>query len=93
MVKVAVPADEPAIATGLDEPKLSVGGSEAPEGPEVMAAASVTFPVNPPAGVTVIVDILPVVAPDARETAVPWTTKLGFGAAATVIGVLPVALL
>jgi hypothetical protein len=91
MVRVAVPAAVPAMFTGLVEPKLSVGGSEAPEGLEVMLAVSETLPVNPPAGVTVTVEVFEVVAPGATDTVVPVTVKVG-GAAVTVTDALPVAL-
>jgi hypothetical protein len=49
--------------TGDVVPKLNVGGSVAPFGLEVRVAVNVTLPVNPPLGVTVIVDVFPVVAP------------------------------
>jgi hypothetical protein len=77
MVRAAVPADIPVIFTGLVEPKLKVGGYCAPDGLEVMAAISATLPVKPPAGVTVIVDVFPVVAPGATVTAVPLNAKEG----------------
>jgi hypothetical protein len=70
MVSVAVPAVAPVILTGLVEPKLNVGGYWAPDGLEVIAAVSATFPVKPPAGVTVIVDVFPVVTPGVTVTAV-----------------------
>jgi hypothetical protein len=56
-VRVAVPALAPVIMTGLVEPKLTVGRSCAPTGLDVTAAVSVTLPVKPPLGVTVIVDV------------------------------------
>jgi hypothetical protein len=62
-VRLADPAEEPVILTGLVEPKLKVGGSLAPVGLAVSAAVSATLPKKPPLGVTVIVDVLPVVAP------------------------------
>ena len=37
-------------------PKVNVGGSVALAGLDVIAAVSATLPVNPPDGVTVIVD-------------------------------------
>lgn len=55
-VNVAVPAALPAMFIGLVEPKLNVGGSVAFGGFEPIAAVSVTLPVNPPCGLTVIVD-------------------------------------
>ncbi len=54
-VRVAVPALAPVITTGLVEPKLKVGRSWALVGLEVIAAARVTLPVNPPEGVMVMV--------------------------------------
>jgi hypothetical protein len=76
-VSVAVPAAVPEMLTGLLEPKLKVGNSEAPLWPEVMAAVSATLPVNPPDGVIVMVAVFPVVAPAVIETATPLTEKLG----------------
>jgi hypothetical protein len=73
IVRIAVPAPAPVIATGLFEPKLRVGGYWAPEGLEA------TLPVKPPLGVTEMVEVLPVVAPGATVTAVPLTVKLGDG--------------
>jgi hypothetical protein len=77
MERVAVPAVAPGIFTGLVEPKLKVGGYTAPAGLEVTAAASVTLPVKPPPGVTVIVEVLPEVAPGATETAVAVMPMVG----------------
>ena len=88
MVRVAEPAAAPVIVTGLVVPKLKVGKLVAPVGLEVTAAASVTVPVNPPAGVTVMVEVFPVVAPGATETAVPAMEKLG---PVTVTVAVPVA--
>jgi hypothetical protein len=73
MVRVAVTAESPVILTGLVAPKLSVGRSWASAGLDVIAAVSVTLPVKPPLGVTVIVEVLPVVAPGLTDTAVPLT--------------------
>jgi hypothetical protein len=55
------------LVTGTVEvdPKLKVGGSTAPAGLEVRAAVKVTVPVNPPAGATLMVDVLFVVPPGA----------------------------
>ena len=93
MVRVAVPAVAPVMLTGLLEPKLSVGGSCAPEGLDVMEAASATLPVNPPAGVTVTIDVFPEVAPAETETAVPLIMKLDATAVVTVTAdEVPVAL-
>ena len=77
MVRVAVPALEPVIETGLVEPKLKLGISCAPLGLEVIAAVSETAPVNPPVGVTVIVETFPVSAPGSRVTAVPLMVRFG----------------
>jgi hypothetical protein len=88
MVRVAVPAVAPSMLTGLVEPKLKVGGYWAPVGLEVTAAVSVTLPVKPPAGVTVIVEVLPDAAPGDTESAVPVTAKVGFTGAATEIELL-----
>src|SRR5208282_1369775 len=60
---------------GLFPPKLKVGRSCAPLGLEVKAAFSVTVPVKPPAGVTVIVEKFPVIAPGATVTTVPVIVK------------------
>jgi hypothetical protein len=92
MVRIAVPALVPVILTGLVEPKLKVGGYWALVGLEVTAAVSTTLPVKPPLGVTVIVEMFPLVAPGVTETAVPLTVKLGVGATATVTetGAVPV---
>ena len=91
MVSVAVPAVVPVMPTGVVEPKLSVGRYCAPAGLEVTAAVSVTLPVKPPAGVTVIVEVFPVVAPGATVTAVPLTVKLALTVVVTVTAVDPVA--
>jgi hypothetical protein len=76
MVRVAVPAVVPVMLTGLVEPKLKLGGYWAPAGLDVMAAVNDTLPVKPPAGVTVMVEVFPVVAPGATEAAVPLSEKL-----------------
>ena len=59
--------------TGLVEPKLKVG-SCALTGKEVNVAVSVTLPVNPPDGVTVTVNVFPVVAP--RVTVIDVATPI-----------------
>ena len=86
MVIVAMPDLVPVRITGLDEPKLNVGGSEAPDGLEVILAVNATLPVNPPLGITAIADVFPVVAPAAMVTAVPWSEKAiaGTGPALTL---------
>lgn len=73
--------------TGLVEPKLKVGGYWAPVGLEVTAAVSTTLPVKPPAGVTVMVEVFPVVAPGVTVTAGPLTVKLGVGAVIVAVHV------
>ena len=89
MVRVAVPAVAPVMLTGLVEPKLRVGGSCAPFALEVTAAVSATLPVKPPVGVTVMVEVFPVVAPGVTVTAVPVIVKPG--GAVTVTEACPVA--
>jgi len=76
-VRVAVPAALPVMLRGLVELKLKVGSAKAPLGLVVRAAVRVTLPVKPPFGVTVIAEVLPVVAPGLTLTAVPLTVKLG----------------
>jgi hypothetical protein len=63
MVSTAFPALAPDILAGEVDPKLSVGGSWAPLGLEVIAAVSATLPVNPPLGAMLMVDVFPVAAP------------------------------
>ena len=79
MVKVADAAFVPVMLNGLVVPKLNVGKSEAPLGLVVMEAANVTLPVKPPTGVTVMVEVFPVVAPGVTATDVPVSVKLGAG--------------
>lgn len=89
-MRVAVPALGPRMLTGVVEPKLSVG-EFAPDRLEAMLAVSATFPVNPFTGVTLMIDVLPEVAPAATAKAAPLTVKLGSGAAATVTVADPLA--
>jgi hypothetical protein len=89
-VSVAVSRLGPAMVSGVVVPKLKVGRSKAPEGLAVRTAVRATLPVNPTAGITVIVEVLFVVAPGATVTAEPLTAKLGF-TAVTVTGAWPVA--
>jgi hypothetical protein len=77
MVRVAVPELDPVMLTGVVEPKLKVGGYWALAGADVIAAVSATLLVKPPLGVTVTVEVFPVVAPGATVTEVPLTEKLG----------------
>lgn len=76
-VSVAVEAFAPFKFSGVVVPKLNVGGSDAPTGLEVIAAVSATLPVKPPAGVSVIVEVFPVVAPGDSVTAEPVIVKVG----------------
>jgi hypothetical protein len=78
-VRVAVAGLAPVITTGLVEPKLKVGKLTAPLGLDVIAALSVTEPVKPPIGETVMVEALPAVAPGATVTAVPLIVNVGGG--------------
>jgi len=87
MVSVAVPAVAPVMLTGVVEPKLRVGGYRAPGGLVVTAAVITTLPVKPPAGVTVMVEVFPVVAPGVTVTAGPLTVKLGVGAVIVAVHV------
>ena len=89
IVRVAVPAAVPVMLTGLVELKLKVGAYCAPTGLEVRAAVSATLPVKPPAGVTEIVEVLPVVAPRAILTDVPPIVKLGFTGVVTMTWAVP----
>jgi hypothetical protein len=79
--------------TGLVEPKLKVGGYCALVGLDVITAVSATLPVKPPLGVTVIVNVFPVVAPGVTVTDVPPTVKVGFAAVVIVTGAVPVVAL
>ena len=79
IVRVPAPAALPVMVRRLVELKLKVGGANAPLGLVVRAAVRATLPVKPPVGVTVIVEVLPVVAPAVKLTAVPLTVKLGTG--------------
>ena len=77
MVRVAVPPAALVMVTGLVEPKPRVGRYCAPVGLEVIAAVKTTLPVKPPDGVTVIVEVFPVIAPWATVTAVPAMVNVG----------------
>ena len=76
-MSVAFTAATPLMVTGLLAPKLNTGAYRLTVGPEVMAAVSVTLPVNPPDGVRVMVEGFPVVAPAATVTAVLLMVKAG----------------
>lgn len=71
MVRVAVTGLVPLMLTGPAEPKLKVGREAAPCGLLVIVAASVTLPVKPNHGVSVRVEVFPLVAPGERVTGVP----------------------
>jgi hypothetical protein len=60
-VRTAVAAAVPVMST--EETMLQVAGELAPDGLDVTAQERFTGPVNAPEGVTVMVDVLPVVAP------------------------------
>ena len=79
IVRVAVVALDPVMLTEFVDPKLNVGGFIALAGLDVIAAVSVTTPVKPPPGVTVMEDVLPVVAPADTATGAPLILKLGGG--------------
>ena len=90
IVSVAVPVLLLVMLTGLVDPKLRVGGSMVPAGLEASTAVMVTLPVKPPAGVSVMVEALPVVAPGVTETAVPARANPE-GGGATVTTAVPMA--
>jgi hypothetical protein len=79
MISVAVLGLVDVMLTELVVPRLSVGVFTEPDGLVVMTAVSVTaaLPVKLFEGVTVIVELLPVVAPAVTVTAVPTTVKTG----------------
>jgi hypothetical protein len=79
-VSVAVTGEVPAMAACAATEQ--VGASTAPEGP-VTAHESVTVPVKPPLGVTVIVEV-PLAPGEAMLTGVLVSEKLGGGGAFTV---------
>jgi hypothetical protein len=83
-VKTSVCADVPLMVTeGVA--RLHVGRSLAPDGELVMAQVIATAPVNPPDGVTVMVEVLPVVAPGLTVMLLPLVrAKLGGAATLTV---------
>ena len=91
IVSVALPLPVPVMSTGDVVPKLNVGTAVAPDGLEVSAAVRVTFPVNPPVGVTVTVDVFPVEAPGDTETAEPLMLKLAVTGAEMMTVVVPLA--
>jgi hypothetical protein len=75
IVSVPVAAVVPAIVTEL---VTLHAGAEIPPGGLVNTQVRFTVPVNPPAGVTVMVDVFPLVAPGRTETLPPLlNVKLG----------------
>src|ERR1700722_19194568 len=90
IVRVAVWLLVSEIETGDVVPKFKVGGSTAPTGELVSTAVSATLPVNPPVGVTVILEVLPVMAPGGRVTFTPLTVMAGTAGAVTITGSLRV---
>ena len=72
-VRAVVCAAAPVIVT--EEGTLHVAGSFAAKG--VIAQLRLIAPVNPPEGVKVMVEALPVAAPATTVMAVPLTLKLG----------------
>jgi hypothetical protein len=91
IVSVAVPAFAPVMPTGEVEPKLSVGESVAPAGLAVTVAVKATLPVNPPAGVMVMVDVFPEVAPRVTLTSPPVIVKLASTGVVTITEAVPTA--
>jgi hypothetical protein len=85
IVSVDVPAPAAVMLTGVAL-KLKVGRSVAPEGLVAIAAVRATLPVKPPLGVTVMVVVLPVVAPGGLMVIAPplVRAKLGTGGAVTI---------
>ena len=77
IVSIAFPGLDPESAIcALEGVQLNVGRSCALDGVLVIAALSVTVPENPPEdGVTMMVDVLPVLEPLASVTAVPLTVN------------------
>jgi hypothetical protein len=75
-LRVADTAAALVMSTGVVAPKLNVGG-KALLGPEATIALGATLHVNPFDGVSVIVDVFPVVAPAVTVTAVPVIAKPG----------------
>ena len=91
-VRLAVAGFALVMFTGEVEPKLIVGMLTAPVGLEVMLAASVTVPVNPFVGATVMGNVLFVVAPAVTEIVGLLTVK-PISAMLTFTVVVPVAVL
>lgn len=77
LIVIVAVAAAPLIVT--DDGTLQVGRSIAPAGLDVRLHFRFTAPRKPPAGVTVMVDVLPVVAPALSVTAAPSRLKLPAG--------------
>jgi hypothetical protein len=77
IVRAAVSGFTPLIETEPLEPKLSMGGIAEVLWLSDMVAVSVTLPVKPARGVTVMVVVFPVVAPRATVTGAPTMFKPG----------------
>ena len=91
MVMVAVTAPEPLTVTLLCDPNEQDASLLAPVGAEASVQVKFTFPVKPPAGVTVMVE-LPDEPTLATVTVLPVTVKLaGITAAVTVTEMFAVA--
>jgi hypothetical protein len=73
-VIVALIAEVPLMST--EDGMLHVAGSIAPEGLEVREHLRLTAPTKPASGFTVIVEVLPEVAPALTVTAVPDKSKV-----------------
>jgi hypothetical protein len=74
-VKGVVVVTAALLVTSTDDGGVQVTGLVAPVGAVVTAQVKATVPVNPFVGVTVIGDVLPVVAPWLTVTLVPETLK------------------
>jgi len=81
-VRVSVAAAAPVMFTEVRG--MHVTGLVAPVGLLVVAQARATVPVNPFAGVTVMVEVLPVVAPAIKLRVVGLLLTANVGAAVTV---------
>jgi hypothetical protein len=90
-VKVPVPAEASVMLTGVVAPKLKVGRSVAPAGLVAIAAVRATLPVRPPLGVTVIVAVLPVVAPGELMVMAPLLVNAKVGGGTNAVTVTPTA--
>jgi hypothetical protein len=85
-VSVVFTADAPVT---IADATLHVGVLVAPLGPDVAVQVNATVPVNPQEGVTVTVDVLPVVAPATTVTAVPAMLNVELPDVVTVTVALP----